>query len=138
MLDPRFELKEALYDRIKANTSYRVNSGWKRNQPYPYIYIGESISVDASVKSEPSNSIIVSIHCFDDQSTDKRISDMLNDIQTGVTFTNDASPSLLTLTNYNVIRQDYDGARDFQEYDNDKIKEIRHSILDIKFLLQEK
>ena len=141
MKSPEYELKTAIYARLTdatlgINKEYTVVESADKDQEYPFIELGEGFQADDSTKSGPGNIFTISIHLWVRSNSCKHTDDMSNVILASLTTSMDTTPNHITLTNYNVTRQDHVSYRSLK--DRDKISEIRHGIMDWEFWLEEK
>lgn len=137
---PAYELETALLARLTVGASkidYPVVGWADKDEPYPYVRIGEAILNDWSDKSGPGHIYTISIHGWTRSNSVRHIDEIANDVLGSITVTYDNdSYDPLTLTNYNVIRQDRNSITKLQEIDG--ASDIYHVVIEIEFWLEEK
>lgn len=138
------ELKQAVYDQLTTDIDWTVleQGAAEKNQPYPFVEIGlPRAPGENSVKGGSGITgigveVIIPFHIWSNWISEKESDEIEEDIQESITFSNDASPTMLTMTNWNVIRQDYESSVTLEV--KDESGHLRHVVLEIRFLLQQK
>jgi len=138
MKNPVFELKAAIHTRLETTTpvKYPVYSEAGRDSKIPYIQIGQPRWNPWNTKG--SNNFIVTIQFdfWDRNKTSETVDNMQQKFEDSLTFTDSVTPSMLTLTNFNVIRQDC--ILGFILDERDTTGFIKHGVLEVEFWLQKK
>ena len=138
MKNPEFELRTAIFTRLKTTTpvGYPVFSEAGRDGDIPYIQIGQPRWVPWNTKGSNDFIITIQFNFWDRNKTSERVDDMQQKFETSITFSDDATPSFLTLTNFTVIRQDCVLGYILDERDGTGF--IKHGVLEVEFWLQAK
>lgn len=99
-----FEIQKAIYTRLNGNIDCSVYDDVPQDAGYPYVEIGETITIGSDVKC---NTAVVSIalHGWDHGGSRKEIVGIMSDCIERITVSSDSSPSFLSLTNFTVHNQ---------------------------------
>ena len=132
------ELKKAIYDRLTTDLKWIVfeQGSVEKDQSYPFVEIGLPRGVESSSKKKISIDSIVPFHVWSNWLSETESDEIEEDIQESITFTNDTSANFLTLTSWDITRQDYESSTTL-EIDDDS-GHLRHVILEIRFLIESK
>ncbi|MBA7465167.1 hypothetical protein ES707_00329 [subsurface metagenome] len=128
MKSPFLVLHDAQVARIEAETSYKVFDDLPKQEPYPYVTMGEMTARDWSDKFEPGQEVYSTIHIWSQYRGRKEAADMGDGILQAL------SKSPLDLgPNFRAVMDELDM--------NELIIDIdgitRHGILRFKYLIEE-
>ena len=133
---PMLEIQTAVYNRLISGAAAITQSVYNdvpQNAQYPYIMIGEWIEHDRSSKGEQGSGGTLTLHGFDNQGSNVRLVNMMNEAMNSITFTNSSDANHLVFTSYNNSGQFKGMFQIIMDIDG----ETRHAILEIEFLLKE-
>jgi hypothetical protein len=131
---PNFELKSAI--KALSGFNYKIGDSFKLDEPYPYIIMGDVFGGAWDSKESPGGEVTIRFHCWSNEDSEEQVSDMMENVCDAVGLSNDATRDHLTLTNYNVVGQFQDSQDSIR--DKDDKGPLRHGIIDIRFVLQQK
>lgn len=128
MKSPFLVLHDAQVARIEAETSYKVFDDMPKQEPYPYVTMGEMTGRDWSDKFEPGQEVYSTIHIWSQYAGRKEAADMGDGILQAL------SKSPLDLApNFRAVLDELD----MNELIIDIDGKTRHGILRMKYLIEE-
>jgi len=140
MIDPAEELQNAAYARLTtgvATINYPVYDygNVPKSTEINYITIGNVHSISWNSKEEPGTNTILTFHLWSNVKDKQYVNDMKNAVLGSITVIDDGdSYSALSLTSFNVIRQDFDNS----DVPFEDSSGAYHGILTMSFLLEQK
>ncbi len=130
MKSPLWALQCALFQRVKARSSYRVSDGTEEDASYPYVKIGEQTVISWGDKSKPGTEVLQTFHFWSQYNGKKECLDMMD--ETLRALTEDGwIPDLGA--EYRVVYQQLDGEDVVDDLDG----VTRHGILRMKYKIEE-
>lgn len=129
---PDFEIQTALYARLNDSIDCEIYDAVPQNWSYPYVEIGDPISVADSCKSNAFIST-VQLHGWDNGRSKKRLLEIMSDCIETLTVSTDSPHTFLTLTNFTVHNQFYGGTTTLKDLDG----KTWHSIMTIEIQVKQ-
>lgn len=128
MKSPLLQLSNAIIERLKSQTSYKVFNDLPEKEEFPYIVVGEFSSLDRSDKFKPGQEVFSTIHLWSQYRGGKEISEMIDSVLRAL------SSSPLSLgTEFQVVFDRMDSINLIIDIDG----VTRHGILRMKYFIEE-
>jgi hypothetical protein len=129
MKSPLWPLQIALFQRVKALSSFPVSDATEETASFPYIKMGETHVIDWSDKSKPGQTVVQTVHFWSQYQGRKECLEMMDDVLRAIS--NGWKPDLGA--EFNVVHQELDGQDVIVDLDG----VTRHGILRMKYLIEE-
>lgn len=129
MKSPLWPLQTALFQRVKALSTFRVSDATEEQAEFPYIKMGETHCLPWSDKSKPGQTVIQTFHFWSRYQGRKECLEMMDEVLRSITggWTPDLG------SEFRVVHQELDG----QEVIVDLDGSTRHGVLRMKYLIEE-
>jgi hypothetical protein len=129
MKSPLWPLQTALFQRIKALSSYTVSDGTEEMAAFPYVKVGETSALPWSDKSKPGQTVLQTFHFWSQYQGRKECLEMMDEVLRAITagWTPDLG------SEFRVVHQELDGQDVIVDLDG----VTRHGILRMKYLIEE-
>jgi hypothetical protein len=133
---PNAELKAAIFAELTASGTYRViESSWI-DEPYPFVHIGSIFGTSWDTKNEIGAELTVRFDLWSKVDSEEEVSAMMEWVGDKIGYSNDVTTDHLTLTNWDIVEQIQDSYESLP--DIEATMPLRHGILDIRFVLEQK
>jgi hypothetical protein len=129
MKSPLWSLQTALFQRVKALSSYRVSDATEEQAAFPYIKMGETSALPWSDKSKPGQTVLQTFHFWSQYQGRKECLEMMDQVLCAITdgFMPDLGAE------FRVVHQELDGEDVIVDLDG----VTRHGVLRMKYLIEE-
>lgn len=122
------ELQKAVYSSLSKLT-YPVFDALPKDQPMPYILVGEENLIRNGTKSSIMTEHILTIHAFSKAEGTKQLKEMVAYIINSLVDTS------LIVSDFYVVSQDLQNVINMKELD--ELEVIQHAVIQIKYTLTE-